>query len=100
MLSRLFHKETGVTRDNLGHVLPEPMIPDHAEHARGFPEPGGRRPYTTPQLDTYGHIQALTLGGSVGVGESGMPSKQPLVGPSSFSNRPKRTSAPRNPARK
>ena len=33
----------------------------------------GRRPYTQPQLTTYGDLRGLTLGGSPGVGESGMP---------------------------
>lgn len=76
------------------------MTPRDAEPTSDASKPEGRRPYTTPQLDAYGHIQSLTLGGSVGVGESGMPNRAPLIGPSFLSNRPKRTSGPRDPSRK
>ncbi len=33
----------------------------------------GRRPYAQPRLTAYGDLRGLTLGGSPGVGESGMP---------------------------
>ena len=89
-----------MTKDDPGHVLPEHVTPDEAEQTSGPSARGVRRPYTTPQLDTYGHIQTLTLGGSPGAGESGMPSKNPLGAMSLRSNRPTRPSRPRDPARK
>lgn len=89
-----------MTRDKPGDVQLEQVICDDTEPTGGAPEPGRRRPYTMPQLDVYGPIQDLTLGGSVGVGESGMPSKKPLGAFSPLSNRPKKPSRPRNPSRK
>ncbi len=84
-----------MTIDNSGQVRR-----NDAETPSGAAEPEMRRPYTTPQLDVYGPIQSLTLGGSVGVGESGMPSKKPLGAFSSISNRPTKPKRPSNPARK
>ena len=57
----------------------ERAMPTHdAERAGNAAQEQRRRPYTPPQLDVYGPIQALTLGGSIGVGESGMPNRKPL----------------------
>ena len=45
----------------------------------GAPPAASKKHYTKPQLSTYGDLRGLTLGGSPGVGESGMPFNfQPL----------------------
>jgi hypothetical protein len=43
----------------------------------------GRKPYRTPQLESLGDLRSLTLGGSIGGGESGFPNKalSPIIVP-------------------
>lgn len=94
-----FNKETIVTNNHPRQMLQELGKRDDADHTNGASgrEPQ-QRPYATPQLDVYGPIQALTLGGSIGAGESGMPSKKPLTGLGMRSNLPTRSDRYRNPA--
>lgn len=67
-----------MTIDHSGHLPPDQALHNDAEPASHACASGGRRPYTTPLLDVYGNIRALTLGGSLGVGESGTLNKSPL----------------------
>ena len=66
-----------MTIDNREQRPPEDETSEKASHESGD-EMGKRHPYSPPRLEVYGHVSTLTQGGSVGVGESGTPSKKPL----------------------
>ena len=38
------------------------------------------KPYSAPQLSRFGDVRELTLGGSVGNGDSGSPNRQARIG--------------------
>ena len=67
-----------MTTDNSGHIPPNPALHHHPGQASHTAASDRRRPYTTPRLEVYGDIQALTLGGSPGMGESGATNRNPL----------------------
>lgn len=92
-----------MTRDESGQILPEHLTAHDIEPGCNSDEPRGRRPYTSPKLDVYGHIRDLTHGGAPGAGESGVPNKNPLVTSDFAPTRPKKPSRPgrpKNPQRK
>ncbi|WP_089934939.1 hypothetical protein [Candidatus Entotheonella palauensis] len=86
-----------MTSDQSEQILPEPLPAHDIEPGRDTAEPNGRRPYTSPQFDAYGHIRDLAHGGSPGAGESGVPNKNPLVTSDFAPTRPKKPSRPGRP---
>ena len=59
--------------------MPEPKREENATDSTlscRWPETG-KRPYRKPRLIRYGDVRDLTLGGSIGFGESGNPNRFP-----------------------
>jgi len=44
----------------------------------GDPRLRSRKPYEPPRLDVLGDVREITLGGTLGVGDSGFPNTQPF----------------------
>jgi len=57
---------------------PRHVMPQHDTETASAAERAHGLPYRTPIFEVYGPIQALTLGGSIGAGESGTPTRNPL----------------------
>lgn len=56
------------------HIPAQPARPGEVSAEPASPErgPDQRRPYLTPRLIKHGDLRDITLGGSAGMGESGL----------------------------